>query len=140
MAEHMLRDELKRRSVGEDVEVTSAGVSARRGQPAARQTISVLRDEGITSVQGHQSRPVGEVDLDKGDLVLTMTRGHKKRLGDVPEGVTVQSLKEFAGEGGSIPDPYGQDTSAYRELYEDMVPLVEAVADWVEQRTSEDPA
>ena len=135
MAEHMLKDRLRERDI-DDVKVASAGVSARQGQPPAQQTVSVLRDEGITSVQRHQSQPVSDIDLDEGDLVLTMTRGHKQRLSDCPEGIEVESLKSFAGEDGRIPDPFGQDESVYRELYGDMAPLIDRVADWLEENNT----
>lgn len=135
MAEHMLKQRLEERSI-DDVEVASAGVSARRGQPPAQQTVSVLRDQGITSVQRHQSQPVSAVEFEDGDLVLTMTRGHLQRLSGLPEGVRVESLKGFAGEDGSISDPFGQDQSVYQQLYEEMVPLIDHVADEVEQETT----
>jgi len=126
MAEHMLRHRLKQKE-GPSIRVESAGVSASRGQPAARQTLAILDEAGIPSVHEHQSQPVEDVELAEGDLVLAMSRGHLNRLIHLPDGVEVDTLKDFTGEGGSISDPFGGDISVYRDLYEELDPLIDKV-------------
>lgn len=126
MAEHMLRHRLEEKG-DSTIQVESAGVSASRGQPAARQTLAVLDEAGISSIHEHQSKPVEDVELAEGDLVLTMSRGHLHRLTDVPDGVETDTLKDFAGEGGSISDPFGGDLSVYRDLYEELDPLIRTI-------------
>jgi len=124
----LLRDKLSERNVN-DVNVLSAGVSARNGQPPAMQTVNILEDEGITSVQGHQSQSISTVEFVPGDLVLTMTQGHKRSLGHLPDGVRVATIKEYLEQSGNISDPYGQGERAYRAVYEELNPLLEELAD-----------
>lgn len=128
MAEYLLRDKLADRNVT-DVNVLSAGVSARNGQPPAMQTVNILEERGITGIQKHQSRPVSAVEFEPGDLVLTMTRGHERSLGHLPDNVHVSAIKDYLGGSGNISDPYGQGEQAYQTVYEELKPLLDELAD-----------
>lgn len=126
MAEHLLKDRLGEE---DDVTVTSAGVTASTGRPPAQPGVEVLKEVGVDSLAMHTSRPVGELELDEGDLVLTMTPAHKNRL---PPSITesparVDVLKEFVGRKGGISDPFGGDVDRYRELREELGPIVDEV-------------
>lgn len=72
MAEALLKQKMPK------IEVQSAGIYAGEGEPANENTISVLKDVGITL--DHSSQPVTDDLLDWADLVLTMTTGHKQAL------------------------------------------------------------
>ncbi len=130
MAEYLFRRMLREQGV-KDVEVGSAGVSARPGQPAAVQTVRLLEDQGITGAGLHQSRHVSQLELGEGDLLLTMSPGHQVHLpGGLEErSVTVSPLKEYVGSAGGFPDPYGGDIEEYRSLMEEMRPVLEKLLD-----------
>ncbi len=61
-----------------DHEVQSAGVYAGFGQPASDMSLNVLREDGIELK--HESQPVTDDLLEWADLILTMTKEHKRAL------------------------------------------------------------
>jgi len=83
----------------EEFEIISAGTSALEGEPAAGEAVKALEEQGII-LTGHRSRPVTTELLERSDLIITMTRGHKERLLDLmPEaGEKIFTLKEFSGK------------------------------------------
>ncbi len=128
MAEYMLRDRLED-SDRTRFQVTSAGVAARRGRPASQPAVAVLKEVGIDSIVRHSSRPAETLDLTGDDLILTMTRGHLLRLPKRFRESTIETftLKEYVGRSGGISDPFGAPVSRYRELREELDPLIDAV-------------
>lgn len=136
MAEYLFRHMLREQDL-EDVEVASAGVSARPGQPAAVQTVNVLEEQGITGAGLHQSRQVSQLELGEGDLLLTMSPGHQVHLpGGLEErSVTTTPLKEYVGGRGGFSDPYGGDIQEYRELMREMRPVLEKLLEKIKGRS-----
>jgi len=61
------------------LEVISAGVSARGGEPATNQAITALKKVGI-SISGHVSRPVTQELLDGAVAVFCMTESHRAMI------------------------------------------------------------
>lgn len=61
-------------------QVTSAGLLAWSGQPAAEHARSVADDHGVT-LADHRSRRVEREDVARADLVLAMTRAHAWGIG-----------------------------------------------------------
>lgn len=139
MAEHLFRSMLREQGL-EEVEVASAGVAARPGQPAAVQTVNVLEEEGITGAGLHRSRHVSQLELGDGDLLLTMSPGHRVHLpGELEKrSVTTAALKEFVGGKGGFSDPYGGDIQEYRALMREMRPVLERLLDKVKQEFHSD--
>ncbi len=97
MAEAILKEMVREK--GEGYEVISAGTSAGEGEPAAGEAVRALEEEGIV-LSGHRSRPVTGELLDRADLVITMTRGHKERVLEMrPQaGAKTFTLKEFSAK------------------------------------------
>jgi len=132
MAEALLKDRILRdpdlRSLG--VEVGSAGLDAREGEPAAEGAVRALKSRGI-GLEEHQTRRFG-VDHLEYDLILTMTESHKSRiLLAYPEAAAkVYTLKEYARLDGpsDIADPFMQGDEAYRSALEEIGRAVEALA------------
>jgi protein-tyrosine-phosphatase len=122
MAEHLLRRLLEDHAVTEEaMVVTSGGIApyARDGSLVSLDTRLVLRDVDI-----HIDPEAGARDLKRGhrhlletaDLVLTMTAEQVEMVrrsgGPRPE-VPVATLRDFAGLGGDIADPAGQEESVF---------------------------
>ncbi len=114
-----------------DVLIESAGIFAPIGERASAEAIAALDEMGI-DLTYHRSKPVSEDLVEKSDLILTMTEGHKKIL----EGLSskkVYSIMEYIGKDGDIQDPYGGDLDEYREIateiYDALVDVAEKIVD-----------
>lgn len=122
MAEHLLRRLLEDHAVPEGaMVVTSGGIApyARDGSLVSLDTRLVLRDVDI-----HIDPEAGARDLKRGhrhlletaDLVLTMTAEQVEMVessGAVRGDTPILTLRDFAGLGGDIADPAGQEESVF---------------------------
>lgn len=110
------------------VQVASAGTSARAGAPASEGSYLVALERGL-DLSAHRSRQVTTELVREADLILTMGAAHSRRVSELGGAGKVHLLTEFAGEDGSdVPDPFGQDVSAYRETAERLERLMARVA------------
>src|SRR5262249_38333627 len=115
MAAHLAREKLRRHGRG-DIEVLSRGLSvAKAGEPVSEQAVAVLSDDGST-VMGNGAAQLSEQDVQDATPILTMTTGHAEAiLSRFPWAKgKVFPLAAYAGTGGDIADPYGQDVDAYK--------------------------
>lgn len=121
MAEYFLRDRLKTR---DNLEVASAGTSVFYCSQATKETVDVLRKEGI-DVSSHRSQSIRAILLKKADLIFAMTRVHRQQILErVPEiEKRVYLLREFVnipkGATGDldVPDPIGLSSQRYEECF-----------------------
>ncbi|MFP4686915.1 MAG: low molecular weight protein arginine phosphatase [bacterium] len=130
LAEYVLRGKLKKRGV-EDVEVQSAGTAAASGVPMTENSRIILEEQGYGSPSRHRSRNIMDLELEAGDLLLTMTENHLRSLPPflAEEGVDCSLLREYVGESGEFSDPFGGSLDRYRRLYEDLEPVLEKLAE-----------
>jgi protein-tyrosine phosphatase len=77
MAAALLDRELAR--CGVPAQVRSAGTNAVAEVPPTDDAISVMKADGL-DISTHRSRPVEAEDLDRADVIITMTRGHLRDL------------------------------------------------------------
>ncbi|NYB74612.1 threonylcarbamoyl-AMP synthase [Sedimentibacter hydroxybenzoicus DSM 7310] len=129
MAEGILKFLLKENNI-ENINVSSAGISAFEGQQANENAIKVLINKGI-DIKNHKARQLTEEIIKDTDLILTMTDGHKKIITSaLPEySDKVYTLKEYAlivnnerteNISLDIEDPYGMNIKTYEET-ENMI-------------------
>lgn len=103
---------------GTDIEVSSAGVAAQPGSSASRETVVVLKAQGI-ELDDFRSSMVDGVMLEEADIVFCMTEGHLKMLEMMhPEHGKKYHLAcdfvEINGKVGvDVPDPIGMGRPAY---------------------------
>ena len=137
MAEYAFRDILAERDI-EAIEVSSAGVAAASGAPITENSRLVLEEHGHSGAENHTSRAVLEHQLQAGDLLLTMTANHLARLPDFLQEIRVEidTLRNYVGEPGEFPDPYGGDLERYRRLYRELKPSLDKLADKLEAADS----
>lgn len=134
MAARLLQIALRERNLDRLFNVSSAGIAAISGQPAAGQAIETIAAYGA-SLEDHRSRMLDRDLVDGSWLILTMTQDHKESvLRLFPQALErVYTLGEFAGEPfGSdweVPDPYGQSVEVYRRTGEALRRALERVAD-----------
>jgi tRNA threonylcarbamoyl adenosine modification protein (Sua5/YciO/YrdC/YwlC family) len=133
MGEYLLKHAWKGR---DDVDVQSAGTGVFLQSTASKDTVDVLREEGIDATR-HYSQPLSAVLLKKADLIFVMTRQHRAVVLDrVPEvEKRVYLLREFANSPSEIfseldiPDPMGQPSRAYRECKAIIQDAIQKVKD-----------
>ncbi len=109
------------------VRIESAGIFAADGSPASAGARAAMEKYGI-DLSDHRAKTVTPELLEKCDLILTMTEGHKNALLPyAPE--KVNTLCEFAGIPGNIGDPYGGDANVYEECAAELLRALEKVAE-----------
>lgn len=120
MAEGLLK---KMRS---DFSVSSAGVSSMDGWHAMPEAVEVMKGHGV-DISRHVAKPVREEFVMEADLVLAMTRRHKKMLiSRYPDAEDkIFTLREYAGTGVDIADPYGRSKRAYETAAREIAEALE---------------
>ena len=138
MAAAIFEKMLEEKGVGRrEIKVESAGIYALENERATREAVEVMRSAGI-DITKHRSRLVTETMLAGADLVLTMTRNHRRHLQDLyPDyKYKVYTLAEYSGQPEEeIPDPYGQSIEAYRLALQQIKSLLELIVDQWENFT-----
>lgn len=108
LAEVLLRAQLDALGAGADVTVTSAGTRALVGHPMTRQAARQALEVGArtSDVARHTARQLDESLLAGADLVLAMTRAHRREIVQLRPQVlaTTFTLREFARLAASV-DP-----------------------------------
>lgn len=99
------------------LEVSSAGVLATNGSPAAQTAVDCLKEKGL-DLASHQSRFLDKALIDAADLIVVMTAQHQALVAnEFPEAAAkTRLMTSFGMEGslGDIPDPVGGPMDLYR--------------------------
>ncbi|MFA9423795.1 MAG: low molecular weight protein arginine phosphatase [Sedimentibacter sp.] len=129
MAEGIFKYLIKNEHI-DNVNISSAGISAYEGQKANEKAIEVLNSLGI-DITNHKSRQLNNSIIDNSDLILTMTNSHKMSILKYAPKVSekVFTLKEFVNtfneeiidfRNFDIDDPFGMDYSGYYRSMEEI--------------------
>ena len=127
MAEVIARRAIAERAVA-GVTVGSAGVAARGGAPASEGARRVAAEAGL-DLEPHRSTMLTEAVVATPDLVLCMDEFHLWRALELGGGDECRLLTEMAGESGGVADPFGASDDVYRETFNELGRLVEAVVE-----------
>jgi protein-tyrosine phosphatase len=115
------------------VAVTSAGVSARGGEPPTDHSVASLRKVGI-DISDHISRPLTQELVSGALAVICMTDSHRAmvRLLAEPEPKNLILFREFV-KGGEreIADPFGCPLSVYEASRDEMVEAVPSLVEFL---------
>lgn len=137
MAEGVFKHLIKISNI-EDINVSSAGISAFEGDKANEKAVYTLNKKGI-DILNHKARQLSKEIINGSDLILTMTNSHKRLiLNAMPEYLhKVYTLKEYAliinnevtaGKNLDIDDPFGLDYNVYEkvsdEIEEQLIKLI----------------
>lgn len=128
MAAALARDAIGRRGWSY-VRVDSAGTSAARGEPAARNGVAALREIGL-DLSRHESKPLTADVADWADLIVVMGPSHVEHVRALGGGYKAFFLTEFLEgpeSGDPIEDPFGGDLDVYREARDQIRRGVEAM-------------
>jgi tRNA threonylcarbamoyl adenosine modification protein (Sua5/YciO/YrdC/YwlC family) len=114
MAEVILKDLLRKAGGGlESVLVISAGVAASDGCMASQQAVDVMESRGL-DLNEHQSQALSDAVMERADLILTMTRGHRAAILTAwPD--RVNQVRTLRRDGGDIADPVGSSVEVYEQ-------------------------
>lgn len=97
-----------------DLRIESAGMFATDGEKATPEAIEAIRKYEI-DLNSHLSQQITPELIEKSDLIITMTEGHKMVLQDMAKEKTC-TLCELADLSGDIEDPFGGDVEDYIEV------------------------
>lgn len=140
MAEGIFKEMLKKNNIN-NVNVSSAGISAFEGESANEKAIMVLEEKGI-DIKNHKARQLTDEMIQKADLILTMTESHKKIVNRFSTKAShkTYTLKEFALKINSeisdsynfdIADPYGMSYNVYemsmREIESELKRIIKNI-------------
>ena len=135
MAEGLLREALK--ALGKDgITVSSAGVSAIDGFRPMRETIEVMKREGV-DVSGFRSKFLTDEMIVNSDLILVMAAHHMDDIiGRIPEAASrTRMLKQYgrlddsrASEDLDIYDPIGRSIEVYEEILTEIKKEINRIA------------
>ena len=135
--------------MGVRIKVDSAGLNVFTSEPAAKNAIEVMKNQGI-DISKHRSQQVQINQLEEYDLILTMTVNHKQRLlAESPYLINkVYTLKEYATNieqetnlqmenenlianqnelQWDVLDPYGQSIEVYEETLRKWLQLLKGL-------------
>jgi protein-tyrosine-phosphatase len=127
MAAAILRRRIADMGLGDRVNVESAGVWARDGQPAAEDAITVFAGRGIP-LADHRSRTLTEKILEGADVVLVMEEAHRRSIFYLePKHLRkVLLLTELVGDHADVDDPYGGPIEGYVNTEAHLEALIDA--------------
>jgi len=145
MARYLLEGGLRWRlgAASSQFDVDSAGVHSIEGEPASPHTLQVLGELGYDA-STHKSKRLCPQDVERADLVLTMTRAHKQSVLEMAPAARdkVFTLREYvASAAGRAPppkedidDPAGGDEQVYRACRDEINEEVQALTDLLARR------
>ena len=113
MAAGWLERELKKKGLGVQIEIASAGIGARQGASATTEAILVMKNREI-DISAHRSKPCTREDIADADLILAMSQEHFVFL----SGMIPGSKDKIITLG--IPDPIGMGMMIYEQVIQSI--------------------
>ncbi len=111
------------------ITVSSAGVGALVGFPAAEHAVELMRERGI-DISGHRARQLDTEIIKSTDLILVMESGHKAAIDAIDPTARGKVYRICEWRDCDIDDPYQQAKEAFAEA---MELIGQGVEDWVER-------
>lgn len=110
MAQAILQEKIDNEGL-QDIEVDSAGIYCGYGEPMSEHTKKIIEEMNIFFT--HKSQPVTSKLLASCDIVVTMTKDHKRMLAGAVDEKKLFSFDDITGDGDVI-DPFGGNSADYR--------------------------
>ncbi len=127
MAAALMRHRISELGLSDQVEVLSAGIWAREGEPASQGAALALEPRGI-SLAGHHSTAMSAALLERANIILVMEETHRRFLFHLdPKHLRkVFLLTEMIGRNEEIADPYGGSPEEYAATADELDRLITA--------------
>jgi len=140
MAEGLLRHALAGQPEPlQSLQVVSAGVATRAGEPVSENAVIALKKAGI-DISGHRSRPVTQELLDGALAVFGMTESHRAIIQFTGQPVPqhLYLFREFLPPPAAqeIGDPYGGPLKVYEVCRDELVEAVPSVLAFLRKLTA----
>ena len=122
-----------------NVRAISAGTIAIPGIRPSENAVVAMKEEGA-DISGHRSQPLSAELIDSADIVIAMTRAHRRFTLEIANNFTLDSKKvfllmEFASRwdffGVDVEDPIGQPLWAYQNCLGMMRDPIQRLVDMV---------
>ncbi|AIA76359.1 phosphotyrosine protein phosphatase [Halomonas campaniensis] len=114
VAEAILRQQLT------NCQVSSAGLGALQGEPVSSFAQQLAESDGL-DVTHHRARQLTVPMIQKADLILVMTEGQRRALGEQAPHALGKTLLLGRwlndGEGQDIPDPYRKTLDVFEHVH-----------------------
>lgn len=118
------------KSLVNDVEVLSAGMSANKGQKAAENAIQICGFNNL-DLKDHKAQNIYDLKIEEDDLILTLTSDIRDSLRKAYPNIKIYTIKEYAGEEEylDIKDPFGGDLLIYDMCFAEIKQYLEIIAE-----------
>lgn len=110
-----------------DILIESAGLFAANGENASVEAIEAVKKYGL-DLKNHKSQQITPELIEKSDLIIAMTEGHKMLLSQMAPEKTC-TVCELADLEGDIEDPYGGDLEDYERVCDSLYIALTQIAD-----------
>lgn len=109
-----MAEALGKKILGEDLKITSRGLTASYHQGPNRKSVIAMDKEGI-DIRSHIAKQFNIQEVGPDTVILGMTHSHTDYLlAYFPElKGRVHTILAYAGMEGEVADPYGQDQDVY---------------------------
>lgn len=126
MAKAILDDRIQK-SATEGVAVKARGIVVLFQEPVNPKVAITLENNHI-ALEYDCVFQLEQSDISDSDLIITMDESQKQRvLSSFQNAENLFTLKELAGEEGTLLDPYGKDLMDYEYCYRELERLIEKV-------------
>jgi protein-tyrosine phosphatase len=126
MGAALLKDRL---GPGSEIAVSSAGIGALVGYPAAQHAVELMAERGI-GIADHRARQLNPDIIKSTDLILVMESGHKAAIDSIDPTARGKVYRMGEWRDLEIDDPYQQPKEAFAAALE---LIGQGVDDWVER-------
>ena len=124
MAKAILDNFIKNNSL-EGIEVKARGLVVLFQEPVNSKIVTILESNNLT-MEYDCVFQLEQSDIDSADIVITIGSKQKERvINNYANVKELYTLKELAGEEGSILDPYGKELMDYEYCFRELDRLVE---------------
>lgn len=117
------------------IKVSSAGVAAFDGDGSNVKAQKALRKLFEIDISNHKAKTISENDIEKADIILTMTSRHKEVILSTMPGAKSKTwtLKEYvledknSNESMDVQDPYGMSEKEYKNCAKELKYLIDGL-------------
>jgi protein-tyrosine phosphatase len=110
---------------GRPIEVRSAGLAARAGEPASPYAVALLARRGV-DLSAHRARQLTTDDVVSSDLVLVMESWQKEEVQRRTPAARGRTYLLGHWQGLEIADPYGSPEAVYEGVFAQIDQAVDA--------------
>lgn len=120
------------------IPVTSRGLVVLFSEPVNPKAVAVLAQNHL-KLPRETTRGLAKEDLTADTMIVTMNEKEKRMVEEMFPGVlNLYQLRDFAGEGGEVTEPYGGSVEDYETVYEHLDLTVKLMSEKIWRKTQEE--